>query len=469
MEILATWNPERQLWETDQASLFCEQPEPFSETWPTSGMTRSGVLSPLPRSGLLTGGSASLSSPTPPASSGTGLLPTPLSGDGTKGSPNQKDSGGNPSLAPAVIALSGMLPTPKATDGVFATPTNPGRPVDRSTFLGTIVAKVVAPLNPGPMLSTPDTMPDAPNSSSNMTSRPAGLTNQIVEAQSEAGLLPTPTAMQAGDTPEAWLKWKNGRRKVGDLKVLVENPELLHTGGVLPDPDEQALLPTPRAAQGETRNSTVYRREGGDRGNLESALANVPSVAAMMQPGPLLPTPNAVDGSGAGSALQSREALEEGRRQAHLTDLPRLLPESDSSESFGERVLLPTPVTTDANGSARHTTTTGVMHAGTSLTDAIRLLPTPSAVDGHPSSPGRHNSEGHQSTLPGVAREIGGENLLPTPMSRHSGCTPEDSIKNKPPGRRQITDLSIMASNPELFETGGVPDWLVEEEEPGLF
>ena len=456
--VLATWNPERQLWETDQASLFCEQPEPFSETWPTSGMTRSGSLSPLPPSGRRTGGSGSSSSPTPQGSYGTGLLPTPLSGDGTHGSPNQKDSGGNPSLAPAVIALNQMFPTPKATDGVFATPTNPGRPVDRSTFLGTIVAKVVAPLNPGPMLCTPDTMPDAPNSSSNMRSRPAGLTNQVVEAQSEAGLLPTPTAMQAGDTPEAWLRWKNGRRKVGDLKVLVENPELLNTGGVLPDPDEQALLPTPRAAQGETRNSTIYAREGGDRGNLESALANVPSVAAM------LPTPAAVDGSGAGSALQSREALEEGRRQAHLTDLPRLLPEADE-----DRVLFPTPVCTDAFGAARHTTTTGVMHSGTSLTDAIRLLPTPSAVDGHPSSPGRHNSEGHQSTLPGVARELGQEPLLPTPCARQSGCTPEDSIKNKPPGRRQITDLSIMVSNPGLMESGGVPDWLAEPEEPGLF
>lgn len=34
--------------------------------------------------------------------------------------------------------------------------------------------------------------------------------------------------------------------------------------------------------------------------------------------------------------------------------------------------LWPTPVTTDAKSSARGTTTTGVMHAGESLTDAVR-------------------------------------------------------------------------------------------------
>lgn len=47
------------------------------------------------------------------------------------------------------------------------------------------------------------------------------------------------------------------------------------------------------------------------------------------------------------------------------------------------------------------------------------------------------------------------ELLLPTPMAHQSGCSPEDSIKNKPPGRSQITDLSILVSSPELLETGG--------------
>ena len=358
--MIAEWNPERQLWEGGQTDLFSGLPAPFSETWPIWGMTRSGRLLPLPPSGHRTAGSGSSSSPTPPAGPATGgpllpsvraaqgetrnstvyvrasgprgnlesvlaevpsvaaLLPTPLSGDGEHGSPNQADRSGNPSLAPAVLALvNPLLPTPKATDGVFATPTNPGRPVDRSTFLGTIVAKVVAPLNPqnpGPMLSTPDTVPDAPNSGSNMVSRPAGLTNQIVEAQAEV-LLPTPMTNYAGSR-ESLGRWRPGSRRAGDLSVLVSNPDLMESGGVLP--------------------------------------------------------------------------------------------------VEGEMALLPTPVCTDAFGAARHTTTTGVMHAGTSLTDAIRLLPTPAAVDGHPSNPGRHNTKGH-TTLPGVAKEMGQEQAAAEP------------------------------------------------------
>ena len=63
----AQWNPQRMLWETDQADLFSEQQEPFSETWPTSGMTRSGSLLPLAQSAHPTGESACSSSP---------LLPT---------------------------------------------------------------------------------------------------------------------------------------------------------------------------------------------------------------------------------------------------------------------------------------------------------------------------------------------------------------------------------------------------------
>jgi hypothetical protein len=39
----------------------------------------------------------------------------------------------------------------------------------------------------------------------------------------------------------------------------------------------------------------------------------------------------------------------------------------------------PTPQTTDANAAARHTTTTGIMHAGTTLTDATRAEEQPEA------------------------------------------------------------------------------------------
>lgn len=63
---MATWNPARGVWEkTGMASLLCEHLEPFSETWPTSGMTRNGQAYELPTPVLPTTASESSSLPTP--------------------------------------------------------------------------------------------------------------------------------------------------------------------------------------------------------------------------------------------------------------------------------------------------------------------------------------------------------------------------------------------------------------------
>jgi DNA (cytosine-5)-methyltransferase 1 len=59
-------------------------------------------------------------------------------------------------------------------------------------------------------------------------------------------------------------------------------------------------------------------------------------------------------------------------------------PGDRSGDHRGERAdveLLPTPVVTDSADSARHTIVGGTSHPGTSLTDAIRLLPTPRSSD----------------------------------------------------------------------------------------
>lgn len=56
---------------------------------------------------------------------------------------------------------------------------------------------------------------------------------------------------------------------------------------------------------------------------------------------------------------------------------PRLVRRTSASASSA----WPTAATTDATSSARHSTKTGVMHAGTSLTDAIRLWGTPTSHD----------------------------------------------------------------------------------------
>lgn len=95
----------------------------------------------------------------------------------------------------------------------------------------------------------------------------------------------------------------------------------------------------------------------------------------------LLPTPTTVEGTGPGSHGTDGDNLR--------TVVDQLLPTPRATDgtkggpnqrgSSGDLMLpsavqkmLPTPVVTDASGSARHTTDTGVMHSGTSLTDAIR-------------------------------------------------------------------------------------------------
>ena len=79
-EPIAQWNPTRDCWETtQQASLLSEHLDAYSETWPTSGMTRSGVAYALPTWEPPTGDSES--SFLLPAA----MLPTPVATEGTKG------------------------------------------------------------------------------------------------------------------------------------------------------------------------------------------------------------------------------------------------------------------------------------------------------------------------------------------------------------------------------------------------
>ncbi len=92
MEPMATWNPDRQVWETSQADLFSEQLEPYSETFPTAGSMRSGRLWRRPTSAPATAAGGCSSSPG---------LPTPKASDcGTAG--RRAGSGFRPPL-PQVV------------------------------------------------------------------------------------------------------------------------------------------------------------------------------------------------------------------------------------------------------------------------------------------------------------------------------------------------------------------------------
>lgn len=134
---IARWNPVRDVWETPgTGGLFCEHSDVYSETWPTSGMTRGGTAYVLPTWEQRTAGSGSSSSrliATPTASISKGgrpqdsrgkrdlrldLLPTPCASDSKGGAGHHSSRGGGPSLRVALL-----WPTPRAADGGSATET----------------------------------------------------------------------------------------------------------------------------------------------------------------------------------------------------------------------------------------------------------------------------------------------------------------------------------------------------------
>jgi hypothetical protein len=118
----------------------------------------------------------------------------------------------------------------------------------------------------------------------------------------------------------------------------------------------------------------------------------------------LLPTPTA-------AANGSNRSMSPGAaRRPGLAQLVReqLLPTPTAG------LLLPTPTVADSRSSANATAGRSaplVGHAGRTLTDAARLLPTPRASDGVKGCPGQRGSHG-DLTLPSAAVRV-----LPTPTA----------------------------------------------------
>ena len=96
----STWNPAVQMWVQESTDLYGQQ-EPFLETWPKSGMMRSGRLLPLPSPEHPIGGNEY---------SSLELLHTP---DTMPDAPNK---GSNTRSKPAGLGnqVAALLPTPAA-------------------------------------------------------------------------------------------------------------------------------------------------------------------------------------------------------------------------------------------------------------------------------------------------------------------------------------------------------------------
>lgn len=119
-QFIATWNPARGVWETEQPNLLCAHLEVYLEVWQQSGITLNGKAYALPTLAQLTGVSAS------------SLLRTPSVTDSTGGAISEKQArerGRMVKIADQAAELAFMnglpvspkiakslLPTPKARD-----------------------------------------------------------------------------------------------------------------------------------------------------------------------------------------------------------------------------------------------------------------------------------------------------------------------------------------------------------------
>ncbi len=284
-EPIATWNPARSVWETDQPSL-CGHSVPYSVTWPDSGTTRSGTAWRLPRSVRHITGSGSSSSP---------VLPTPEAyGDAGRGGsqhPDKRRAGGH-SVRLSDVTEQELLPTPAAADGMGG---HTHRSGPRSAEL----------LLPGVVEAVDDLLP-TPTAMTLAISAREDYHANLVEAvgHAEAGsdprapLLPTPVVNDMGSnkTFEWWDEWTERfhRPLYTSLTQVAKRAE-------------EGLLPTPRSGMREQ----VWERPEDEPQNLENALARIKETSPDLLPTPLVTDPKTVQPQGHPGYFNLANALSE--------------------------------------------------------------------------------------------------------------------------------------------------------------
>jgi len=227
------------------------QSEPFSGTWPVSGMTRNGVAYPQPTRAHPTAGSGSSS-----------LLPTPAAGNFNDGETLEswearrqanlaKGINGNGQGTPLAIAAQQLLPTPEASDatgGRVAAEMGGQRPSGskRAVTVATAVTH---------LLKTPTAQLATNGGSQDPEKRKAGGHGPTLADQVEHQLLPTPRAT------DGTKGGPNQRGSSGDLML----PSAV-----------MDLLPTPTVADSRnTRNATAGRTPGSTGHHSGTTLSDV--------------------------------------------------------------------------------------------------------------------------------------------------------------------------------------------------
>ena len=120
------------------------------------------------------------------------------------------------------------------------------------------------------------------------------------------------------------------------------------------------------------------------------------------------------------------------------------------------KTLLPTPVVTDASSAGRHTTDTGVMNPGTSLTDAIRLLPTPSTHD--QTGPRNPDSISRMDKPFSNLNDTCVNELLPTPNAS-DGSGGGQQLDKREGHSRQLIDYVLASESQWGKYTAAIDRW----------
>jgi hypothetical protein len=429
------------------ADLF-GQSELFAGRWPTSGMTRSGSLYPLPKSALPTAGNVSSSPP--------GLLPTPAAGNFNDGESLEswearrqanlaKGINGNGQGTPLAIAARQLLPTPRPqTNGGGAAAEDPPNRQGGPNLMTAVS-----------LLPTPRAWDEGGTEAVWEERQQAVMANGHCRSglplSMAVQLLPTPQEFDShfdslnisDEAAERQLHRTDGirRRTTGsltkDLLLLKtptaqlavnggsQHPDKRREGGHGPTLADQVefLLPTPQAADG-SRGADV--ETGARRPSGAKRSENLTTTVSQ-----LLPTPNATDGKGsAGTRGRERAGRPRKTGDANLPEALLLLPTPRAADGNGNGrsassregspsltdCLLPTPAARDWKSGQSH-----VMDRNARpLNEVVEmLLPTPRATDGTKGGPNQHGSSG-DLMLPSAVMDF-----LPTPRATRGGSGTE--------------------------------------------
>lgn len=143
-QFIATWNPARGVWETDQPNLLCAHLEVYWEVWQQSGITLNGKAYALPTLAQLTGVSAS------------SLLRTPSVTDSTGGAISEKQARERGRMvkiadqAAELAFMNGLPVSPTITESLLGTSTVTNSPIsqkyrrDQSPNLGEFAEEIAS-------------------------------------------------------------------------------------------------------------------------------------------------------------------------------------------------------------------------------------------------------------------------------------------------------------------------------------